>query len=581
MKKIICFIISLFILAIVTSITFAQSSSDKPVFNPITANQSLDAIQKKMDARTDNASVAFYMQQLELLQTDAKKCVSDSESHLKMINELLKSTEIDHVSQLQRADSQYLQGKQLYYAKQLSECRLFVYRSQEALFTYKDLMQKLNASQILKRSQPEWSEHTYYTVGFIAVIGMIFFGWYRSQRAAKLPRVILYLFAIVVTGVLITLIVMEFLGYHRLALFVLMAMFLTIIATTVFSAVWYFVNRAYEWIDNKQYATARKVHQLFGVKFNKKMHEIGLIKFAVHFTLLCLYAIALMKIWYVSSNFIDSVDDNLLHGFKFSGLTIIPARIVCALLSFSIVFLIGRFVATTIAKKHRFKGEEDTQIAVSTITIYVSFAIALLFAMMVTGVDFTGLAIIAGALSVGVGLGLQTIVNNFVSGLILLIEKPIKPGDRIVIGKTEGFVKKIRIRSTQIATLAKEDVIVPNADLITQQVTNFMFRDRNSRVTCQVGVAYGSDVDLVKKLLLEVADKHEEVVHETPNEPIVLFSRFGESSLIFDLWCVIHDVNKKYVVVSDLNFAINTAFKQHKITIAYPQREIHIIAPPT
>ena len=117
---------------------------------------------------------------------------------------------------------------------------------------------------------------------------------------------------------------------------------------------------------------------------------------------------------------------------------------------------------------------------------------------------------------------------------------------------------------------------MPNADLITQQVTNYMFRDRNSRITCQVGIAYGSDVDLVKKLLLEGAQKHEDVVHEAPNEPIVLFSRFGENALIFDLWCVIHDVNKKYVVVSDLNFAIDAAFRQHHITIAFPQREVHI-----
>src|SRR3990167_8592273 len=269
----------------------------------------------------------------------------------------------------------------------------------------------------------------------------------------------------------------------------------------------------------------------------------------------------------------------LMDGFKFVGIQIIPSRIILALIVFSVIFLVGLLIATSIARKHAFQGEEDTQIAISTITVYISFAIALLFSLLVTGVDFTGLAIIAGALSVGVGLGLQTIVNNFVSGLILLIEKPIKPGDRIVIGKTEGFVRKIRIRSTQIATLAKEDVIVPNADLVTQQVTNYMFRDRNARVTCTVGVAYGSDVKLVKKLLLDVAQKHDDVVHDTPNEPLVLFRQFGESSLQFELWSVIHDVNKKYVVVSDLNFAIDAAFRQHNITIAFPQRDVHIIRP--
>ena len=111
---------------------------------------------------------------------------------------------------------------------------------------------------------------------------------------------------------------------------------------------------------------------------------------------------------------------------------------------------------------------------------------------------------------------------------------------------------------------------------MTQQVVNYMFRDRYSRVSCQVGVAYGSDVHLVKKILLEVASKHTEVVQEAPNSPVVLFSRFGDSSLIFDLLCVIYDVNKKNFVMSDLNFAIDAAFRENKIDIPFPQREIHI-----
>ena len=250
--------------------------------------------------------------------------------------------------------------------------------------------------------------------------------------------------------------------------------------------------------------------------------------------------------------------------------------LILAFLVFAIVHILGRLISSSVAHRYQFSGEKDTQVAVASIISYVAFIVALFFSLLVAGVDFTGLAIIIGALSVGIGLGLQTIFNNFISGIILLLEKPIKPGDRIVVGETEGFVKKIRIRSTQIATLAKEDVIVPNAELMTSQVTNYMFRDRLWRVSCRIGVVYGSDVELVKKILLEIASQHSSIVHEGANEPIVLFREFADSSLVFELWCIINDVNQKFVVQSELNFAINQAFKQHSITIAFPQRDVHI-----
>jgi small-conductance mechanosensitive channel len=409
-----------------------------------------------------------------------------------------------------------------------------------------------------------------------ATVVWTFWLWSRLPFVDRLRQGTAVFFSMLFTMVLGALVITEWFGYHRLAVFAFKGLFLTVIYTTILAAVWRLIEVIYHWVDNKQYALARKVHQLFGVKFNKKLHEFTIIKFAMHLTVLSLYVIAILKSWDIAENFVGGLIDGLLQGFKFLGFTIIPSRLVLSLISFAAILLFGRFLATSIAQKQHLKGEEDTQIAISTITIYISFAVALLFALLVTGVDFTGLAIIAGALSVGVGLGLQTIVNNFVSGLILLIEKPIKPGDRIVIGKTEGFVRKIRIRSTQIATLAKEDVIVPNADLITQQVTNYMFRDRNSRVTCSVCVAYGSDVDLVKKLLFDVAEKHGDVVHEAPNEPTVLFSSFGENGLHFNLWCVIHDVNKKYRVISELNFAIDAEFRKHNVVMAFPQTDIHI-----
>lgn len=414
----------------------------------------------------------------------------------------------------------------------------------------------------------------FYTL--VSVLGAwTFLLWLHMPSETRMRhRFVMFLLSAVL--VLLTgLVVAEWLGYHRLAIFSIVGFCFTVIYTVCTLALWRLIEVLYRWVDNKQFLTARHVHRIFGVKLNHRMHEISLLKFSIQFSLFCVYVILILKSWNVSANFVDYLCDGLLSGFKFVGITVVPSRIILALISFSIILLIGRFISTMVAHKNQFH-EEDTQIAIATITIYISFAIAFVFALVITGVNFTGLAIIAGALSVGVGLGLQNIVNNFVSGLILLIEKPIKPGDRISFGMFEGFVKKIRIRSTQIATIANEDVIIPNADLITQPVTNYMYLDHRIRVVCQVGVAYGSDVQLVRKLLLQVAADHPEVVKEPKKAPLVLFTSFGNSSLLFELWCVIHDVNKRYIVGSELNFAIDEIFRANGITIAFPQLDLHI-----
>jgi potassium efflux system protein len=168
-------------------------------------------------------------------------------------------------------------------------------------------------------------------------------------------------------------------------------------------------------------------------------------------------------------------------------------------------------------------------------------------------------------------------VNNFISGLILLFERPIKTGDWIMVGNTEGYVKRIRIRSTEIQTFDRADVIVPNSELIAGQVTNWMLHDSRGRARIPVGVAYGSDTQKVKTILEKVAEEHPRVVNDgsTP-KPRVLFRGFGESSLDFELRCFIQDIDERLQVVSDLNFAIDAAFRENGIEIPFPQRDVHV-----
>ena len=195
-------------------------------------------------------------------------------------------------------------------------------------------------------------------------------------------------------------------------------------------------------------------------------------------------------------------------------------------------------------------------------------------AIAAAGMDLGRFTILAGALGVGIGFGLQNVVNNFVSGLILLFERPIKTGDTIEVGDLIGDVRTIGIRSSTVRTWQGAEVIVPNADLISGQVINWTLSDRNRRIDVDVGVKYGTDPEQVLELLLGVARADDRIL-DLP-EPSALFLGFGDSSLNFRLrgwtaryeeWIRIH---------SDLNVAVNRALADAEIEIPFPQRDLHL-----
>jgi small-conductance mechanosensitive channel len=287
----------------------------------------------------------------------------------------------------------------------------------------------------------------------------------------------------------------------------------------------------------------------------------------------------LVRVWDFSNEYAAAIFSFLAEGFHLGDILIVPARIVVGLL----IFIVGWTLALWVKKVLEQKWEQDASFAVSTrealltVTGYICYVLAAIVGLSVAGVNFSGLAVIAGALSVGIGFGMQNIVNNFVSGLILLFERPIKRGDWIVAGSTEGYVKKISVRSTIIQTFDRADVIVPNSELISSPVTNMMFNDSRGRLRVTVGVAYGSDTALVRQLLLDIANGHRDVVVDGSSpHPDVFFQEFGESSLNFDLLCHLKNIDSKPRVRSEINFQIDAAFRKHGIEIPFPQRDIHI-----
>jgi small-conductance mechanosensitive channel len=205
---------------------------------------------------------------------------------------------------------------------------------------------------------------------------------------------------------------------------------------------------------------------------------------------------------------------------------------------------------------------------------YALIVTGFLLALLALGFELTKLTIILSALGVGIGFGLQSVVNNFVCGLIMLFERPVRVGDYIEIGGRWAEIKDIGLRSTVVRTFDSADIVVPNSNLISNEVTNWTLSDRTVRLIIRVGVAYGSDVSLVTETLMECAMASSQVLRMP--EPVVLFRDFGESSLDFELRVWISNADQRLQVESDLRHDIDRRFREAAIVIAFPQRDLHV-----
>jgi potassium efflux system protein len=283
-----------------------------------------------------------------------------------------------------------------------------------------------------------------------------------------------------------------------------------------------------------------------------------------------------LLLWGFDWHDISSWFRQLLFGFEVGGVKISVTSVVAALVIFFFAYLAAKFFQAWLDRDvlERAGVEPGVRDSVRTGVGYIGIAMAALLAISYAGLDFSSLAIVAGALSVGVGFGLQSVVNNFVSGLILLAERPIKLGDWIIVGGHEGIVRRISVRSTEIETFDRANVIVPNSMLISDMVKNWTLHNSTGRVPVPVSVHLRSDPEQVRDILLEVARQHPQVLANP--ESVVLFEAFGASSLDFILFVYLINVNRSFAVRTDLRIAILKAFRKHGVEIPYPQSDVHL-----
>jgi small-conductance mechanosensitive channel len=231
----------------------------------------------------------------------------------------------------------------------------------------------------------------------------------------------------------------------------------------------------------------------------------------------------------------------------------------------------NRFLAVILSK---LRIEEGLQFTLTRVTQYIIVFIGVIVALQFIGIDLSGLAVVLGFLSVGIGFGLQNITSNFIAGLILLFERPIKVGDRVTVGDTEGDVLNINIRSTTIRSLNNISIIVPNSQFVSSQVINWSHGETKIRMDLPVGVSYNSDLDTVMKALSEVAEENEDVLSNPA--PEVQLAEFGDSSWNMQLRVWIEHPQRYYYVRSDINTEIVRKFRKYGVEIPYPQRDLHL-----
>jgi potassium-dependent mechanosensitive channel len=286
--------------------------------------------------------------------------------------------------------------------------------------------------------------------------------------------------------------------------------------------------------------------------------------------------LVLLDVWELAPSPVESWRAFVGAGFMLAGIHITVGRILAAVVLVYLALTVS-WLARTLVNEEASRGwhmERGVADSIGTLVHYAVITLGVLFALGALGVELQNFAIVAGALGVGIGFGLQNVVNNFVSGLILLFERPVRVGDTVEVDGEWGTIKKIGLRSTIVVTFTQAELIVPNGELVAQKVTNWTLTNPVTRLAIPVGVAYGSDVKRVMEILCEAGSVHPAVsANPAPN---ALFIGFGDSSLDFELRIWVTDIASRLIARSAVLTEIDRRFREEKIEIPFPQRDLHV-----
>ncbi len=362
-------------------------------------------------------------------------------------------------------------------------------------------------------------------------------------------------------------------GYAGLAAFLALRV---IVGAAVFAALYLLliVTQSLFATIGEQSTQGRMLAANLGVSARGVGLGAALLSALIRVMLIVVACLLIIGPWEVSTADLFDTIRNIPFGFKIGEIHLSFRAVLAAAAVLIVLLVVTRVVKRWLELEllPRTTLEPSLQLSIATIFGYVGAIAAIALALTGLGFDLQKIALIAGALSVGIGFGLQSVVSNFVSGLILLTERPIRVGDSIVVKGEEGWVRRVRVRATEIETFDRASVIIPNSELITGIVKNWTRVNTLARIVVKVGVAYETDPARVRDILLEIATAHPQIVQSPP--PSAFLVGFGDSALEFELRCIVNDVEKGLSVKSDLHYEIIKRFREAAITIPSPQREL-------
>jgi small-conductance mechanosensitive channel len=406
---------------------------------------------------------------------------------------------------------------------------------------------------------------------FITALGGMILCLWRAGESSRRQSPRLYIWALRLGGLIfLGVIIAEINGYSSLAAHLLKA---SLSSTFTVLGAWMLMlmaHSALEWIIQSP--------PLKRLPYLQSKADVIVSRSALLTNVLigALFTTFILVVWRVYASPAEAIQGVFGFGFMVGS-----RKITIGLVLSAAAVLYGSFLTSWAVQTMLMKGvfasrelQVGVRISIARLIHYGFVFVGFLLALVALGVHLRDITIIAGALGVGIGFGLQGIVNNFVSGLILLFERPVKVGDYIQLGELWAEIKKIGLRATVVETFDKSEIVVPNSDLVSYQVTNWTLSNRMARLIIPVGVEYGSDVPLVIETLMECAKANSKVM--TKPGPQVLFLKFGESSLDFELRAWILDIDERLVIISELHQEIDRRFRQAGIVIAFPQRDLHL-----
>ena len=335
-------------------------------------------------------------------------------------------------------------------------------------------------------------------------------------------------------------------------------------------------------LNDGRHAWSKALRRRMGVLPERKIGELRWVALSIQLALWPVLGYVLLRLWNLEDLGHEFVDKLLDTGIKVGNSTIVPGKVLIGFVAFLLLVTFTRMFKRKLERDwlpltHM---EPSVRMSVATLFGYVTFVIAMLVGLSSAGLDLSKIALVAGALSVGIGFGLQAIVNNFVSGLILLFERPVRVGDYIKVGGSEGYVRQIRIRSTELENDDRISVIVPNSSLLSAEVLNWNYRNSLGRAVVTLKVSHNSDADATRKLMLEVANEHPQVFKDGERGgiagPAVTLKDITESSLLFELTAAIRNIHSRGGVSSDLRFEMLRRIAAADPAIRFPQTSMWI-----